>query len=87
MGAVVKDTTRLKTHRKVKVIIKGMFLYSAQSLGLFIALYTSPPGRPVHSNAISTSLEAFSHAAITAQRLFVHKSTSVCIQVLIYTAE
>ena len=54
MGAVVKDTTRLKTHRKV--IIKGMFLYSNQYLGLFIALYTSPPGRPVHSNAISTSL-------------------------------
>ena len=42
------------------------------------ALYTSPPGRPVHSKAISTSL-VFSHAAIAARRLFVHISTTVCI--------
>ena len=30
---------------------------------------------------------AFSQSAITAQKLFVHISTSVCSQVLIYTAE
>ena len=37
------------------------------------------PGRPVHSKAITTSLEAFSHAVITARNVFVHISTTACI--------
>ena len=42
--------------RASDIIKKGTFLYSIQSLRLLKALYTSPPGRHVHSNAISTSL-------------------------------
>ena len=43
-----------------------------------VDLFIPKPSRP---------FEAFSHSAISARRLFVHISTSVCIQVLVYTAE
>ena len=47
----------------------------------------SSPGRPVHSDTVlGFSWKHSSHEA-TAQRLFIHISTTVYIQVLIYTAE
>ena len=45
-----------------------------QTTGMSKALYTS-------------SLDLLGHTAMTARRLFVHITTSVCNQVLIYTAE
>ena len=46
------------------------------------------PDRPVHSVTISTSLESIKpYATINARRLLVHISTTVCSQLLIYTAE
>ena len=48
------------------------------------AVYTSSHGRPVHSDT-RLHWEEFSHAAVTARRLFVHISTIVFSLVLIYT--
>ena len=45
------------------------------------------PGRPVHSNTNSTSLGSFSHAAMTARRLFIHISNTVCSQILMSVVE
>ena len=68
-----------------------LFLYTSPPADLF--LYTSPPADlffytspPAHL-FISTAHRLLSHTAIIPRRLFVHISTSVCIQVLFYTAE
>ena len=46
------------------------------------------PDRPVHSDTISASLGSIQpYATINARRLFVHISTTVCSQVLIYIAK
>ena len=46
---------RKKGNGNGSIKVKGMFLYSA-SVGPLKPLYTSPPGRPVHSDTKSTSL-------------------------------
>ena len=71
-------------HIKRQVLIKR----SIQSSGPFKALYTLPPWQTVHSDTISASLRSIqSYATINARMLFVHISTTVYSQVLIYTAE
>ena len=69
---------------------KGKFLYSAvsspQDCSKHFTLYF--PGRPVQSNTVSTSLGSIQpYAAINAQSLLVHISTTVYSQVLIHTAK
>ena len=68
---------------------KGMFLYRAVSSPLDRSKrFTLHPLADVF---IPTStrllLEAFSHAAITVQRVFIHIFTTVYSQILIYSAE
>ena len=73
----------------IVMYLKGMVLYSAVSSPLDRSkrFPLSSPGRPVHSDTVlGFSWKHSSHAAI-AQRLFTHISTTVYIQVLIYTAE
>ena len=72
---------------EVKKKEKGKFLYSAvfspQDRSKRFTLYFL--GRPVHSDTISASLGSFQpYAAINAQRLLVHISTTVYSQVLIF---
>ena len=69
---------------------KGKFVYSAvsspQDRSKRFTLYF--PDRPVHSDTISASLGSIQpYATINARKLLVHISTTVCSQVLIYTAE
>ena len=69
----------------VKIILLTVVI---KSLGQFKALYTAPPGRPVHSNTITTSLGSIQpYAAITAHRLFVHISTSVAMYLFVQLSE
>ena len=84
--------TYLKVKRKlIKLTVKkGKFLYSAvsspQDRSKRFTLYF--PDRPVHSDTISASLGSIQpYATINVRRLLVHISTTVCSQVLIYTAE
>ena len=58
-----------------------------QSFGLFKAIYPPPPGRPVHSNAISTSLRIIQPRCNYCANLLVQISISDYFQVLIYAAE
>ena len=58
-----------------------------QSLGLFKVLYTSPLADLFIPTPFRLLWEAFSHTAITPQRLFVPISISLCSQLFIYTAE
>ena len=74
-------------HHSIK---KGEFLYSTvsspQDHSKRFTLYF--PDSPVHSDTISTFLGSIqAYATIYARRLLVHISTTVCSQVLIYTAE
>ena len=69
---------------------KGKFLYSAvsspQDHSERFTLYF--PDRPVHPDTISASLGSIQpYTTIIMQRLLIHISTTVCSQVLIYTAE
>ena len=50
------------------------------------AIYTSPPGRPVHSDTNAASMGSIQPDAIITRRLFIHVSTTVYIKVLISTA-
>ena len=50
-------------------------------------LYTSPPGRPVHSKAISTSLGSIQPCCNCAKTIRSHFHHCLYCQVLIYTAE
>ena len=63
---------------------KSKFLYSAVPNPHFTLYF---PGRPVQSDTVSTFLGSIQlYATINARRLLVHISTTVCSQVLIYTA-
>ena len=50
-------------------------------------LYTSPPIRTVHCNPKSTSLGSIQPCCSYYANILVHISTTVCSQVLIFTAE
>ena len=55
---IVFPTNKKETKETVVLCCSKLCSYIAQYpvLGLFKALYMSPPGRPVHSNTNSTSL-------------------------------
>ena len=70
-------------------IYKDKFLYSRVSHPQDCKCFTVYfPDRPIQSNTISTYLGSIQpYATINALRLLIHISTTVCIQVFIYTAE
>ena len=82
---------RLMTERipHLNTVVKSMFLYSPsiQSIGPLKALYTSPPGRPVHSDTNSASQGRIQPRSNYPRRRFTDISTPVYSHVLIYTAE
>ena len=70
--------------------MKGVFLYSAciPSVGPLKALYTSPPGRPVHSGTNSASLGSIlAMQQLRAKTIHSHFQHHLYNQVVIYTAE
>ena len=75
------DMRSASVDREVKISIgEGIKAYITQ----YRALYTSNPGRPVHSNIISTSLGNIQPCCNYCSKIFIHICTTVCNQVLIY---
>ena len=66
---------------------KGTFLNSVVSLGLFKVLYTSRFGRPVHSNAISTSLRSIQLQCNYWRRLFFYMHPPLSIARYTFTTQ
>ena len=90
VSSVASRTMFLDRYRCTSLWNKRKFLYSAvsnpQDWSKRFTLYI--PGRPVHSDTISTSLGSIQpYATINARRLLVHISTNVYSQVPVHTAE
>ena len=81
-----KSITEVKNRQRQFLIVIYSAVSSPQDRSKRFTLYF--PDRPVHSDTISASLGSIQpYATINARRLLVHIPTTVCSQVLIYTAE
>ena len=74
VGSSLQTTDQVIESNQIFQIVKKTCI---QSVGPLKALYTSPPGKPVHSGTNSTSLGNILLAMQQKQRLFTHISTTV----------